>query len=107
VGGFQAVEKPGAQGPLELLVPWLGVPAAFVLGLLDQANVAIGLDQFNALLDELTVSFRPLGGDLSDRRRAMPLKPGRFQFACSHLAGYDDLKGTLAEFNSGRFELLT
>jgi hypothetical protein len=39
MGGFQAFEEPGAQGPLELLVPWLGIPAAFVLGLLDQGNV--------------------------------------------------------------------
>src|SRR6266446_3887580 len=84
---FEAVQEPVAQCTFQLRLPRFAVPAALVLWLLNQRYVVVGLDQVDALRTELTVVFWPLGGNLGDRCRAMPLKPGRFQFACGHLAG--------------------
>jgi hypothetical protein len=99
-GILQAIEEPAAKGPLFLLLPGLGVPAALVLGLLDDGNAGIGPDRLDAALDELPVVFGPLRRDLGDRRGAVALEPRRRELPGCHPSREYDLEGALSELDS-------
>ena len=76
--GFEAIEEPGMQGPIELGVPGFGVPAAFVFGLFDEGDIGVGFDRFDAALDELFVIVRPFFWEFGDGSAFMAFKPGCF-----------------------------
>jgi hypothetical protein len=52
LGGFQAGQQPVAQGGLLKRFPGWRIPAALVLGALDQADVAVAFDQVDATLHD-------------------------------------------------------
>jgi hypothetical protein len=60
--GFKAVEQPGLQGALELGIPGFGVPATFIFGLFDESDIFVGLDDLDAVFDELFVVVGPMIG---------------------------------------------
>ena len=68
-----------------------------MLGPLDEPDVGVGLDQRDPPLDDVAVVGGPVGRDLGDRRRAVPLEPRRLGLAGRDLAGEDDLERALAE----------
>ena len=68
VRGFQPVEQPIAQRGALQVFPARRVPAALVFGALDQADVAVALDQVDATLDDLPIVLGPVRRDLGDRR---------------------------------------
>ena len=72
--GFETVEEPFAKGSLELRFPWLGIPPALVFGPLDECDVGIGLDELDPPRDHRAIPFGPLGRNLGDRGRSMPLE---------------------------------
>ena len=75
----------------------LRLPAALALGALDQADVAVGLDDLDPALDHPAVLFRPVLRDLGDRGRTVPGEPLGFEFAALHPPGHDDLERPLAQ----------
>ena len=99
--GLQPVQQPAAQRPLLLGLPGLLIPAALVLGALDEADVAVPLDQGDAPLHQPPVVLGPVGGDLGDGLGAVALEPGGLQLTRGHLAGHEDLEGALAEIDLG------
>ena len=85
-----------------LVLPGFDVPAAFVFRSLDQADEPVGLDEFNAALDDSAVGVWPMVGQLGDRRGAMSGEPCRFHFAHSYAPCHDDLERSLAQRERGR-----
>ena len=95
---LQPVQQPFAQRAFKLLVPRLGVPAALVFGLLDEADGRVLGDAAEAALDQLPIRGGPMARDFRDGRRAVPFKPGALRFARSHAPRQHDLEGAFAEF---------
>ena len=89
---LQPVQEPFTQGALDLRFPGLGIPAApLVFGPLDECDIRVGFDELNPPCDEPAIPFGPLGRNLGDRGRSMPLEPGFMLFPGRDLAGEDDL----------------
>ena len=65
--GFQPVEQPVAEHALFPDVPRFGVPASLVLGLFEQTDEAVAVDQLDAPFDEGAVVGGPVSGQLGDR----------------------------------------
>ena len=80
-----------------MFIPRLHVPAAFVFGLLNEGDVAVGLHQGDAALDEFAIGLRPVRGQLGDGLGAVALEPRGLQLAGGQLAGHHDFKGAFAE----------
>ena len=105
-GGFQPVEQPVAEGALFLGVPGFGVPASLVLGLFEQADEAVAVDQLDAPFDEGAVVGGPVGGQLGDRGGSVADEPGRFELARGHPPRHDDLECPFAQRQRGRFAVI-
>ena len=98
-GCFQPVEQPAAQRTLHLRIPRLRRPPPLALGPLDQRDVTIRLDLVDAPRDQFAIRLGPVGGDLGDRRGAMPHEPRRLQLARLDLTGHHDLERPLPQRN--------
>ncbi len=85
-----------------LLRPGGPGPAALVLRALDEADVAVGLDQRDAPLHQAAVVLRPALGDLGDGGGAVAGEPGGLQLAPGHAPGQHDLEGALAQLDLRR-----
>lgn len=88
------------EGALLLLVPRLGVPAPFVFGLFNEANVGIAFNAAGTALDEFSIGGGPMRGKYVDGLGAVAGEPSCLHFAGGHTAGEHDLEGTLAEFEA-------
>ena len=85
-----------------MLVPGLGVPAALVFGLLDEADGRVVGDAAEAALDQLPIRGGPMARDFRDGRGAVPFKPGALRFARGHAPRQHDLEGPLAQLDALR-----
>src|SRR5207237_934150 len=94
---FESIQQPVSQTPLDLFLPRRDVPAALVLGLLDQRDVGVRLDEFHATLDGPTVRVRPLRWNFRNWRRSVTVEPRRLQLAGRDLARHDDFERALAK----------
>ncbi len=100
--GLDAVEQPVLECIPLLLRPGGPGPAALVLRALDEADVAVGLDQRDAPLHQAAVVLRPALGDLGEGGRAVAGEPGGLDLAPGHAPGQHDLEGALAQLDLRR-----
>ena len=94
---LQPVQDRGLERGGELVGPRRGRPAALELGLLQQADVRVGLDQVEPTLHERGVVGGPARRQLGDRGGAVAGEPGGLLLARLDLAGERDLERPLAE----------
>ena len=94
---FELVAEPVAQATAYHVGPRVGLPAALVLGLLQQADVWVAGDEVEAALDDLLVGSGPVCRNVGDGRRAVVLEPTGFGFIISDFSSEVDLECALAQ----------